>query len=287
MSPDWLGIAATQVLNGLTTISALALIALGLAIIFGMMGIINLAHGEFFMIGAYVVWLVVAVGGNFWLGLIAAPLAVGMIGAIIERGILRLLHERFLDTILATWGISMFLREGVRAAFGNDTKTIIAPFEGSVQIGPIVYPIYYLFVIFATAVILTASLLFFRSTLTGIRARAVLQRHDAAAVLGIDISRMRAVSFAVGAAIAGFAGAVMSPLIGVYPAMGLKFVVQSFMAVILGGLGGIGGVLAGSAVIGGLQSLLTFIIEPVVGTTLTLVLVIVILCFRPKGLFRL
>jgi urea transport system permease protein len=287
MSPDWLGIVATQVLNALTTISALALIALGLAIIFGMMGIINLAHGEFFMIGAYVVWLVASVGGGFWLGLVAAPLAVGVIGAIIERGILRLLHERFLDTILATWGISVFLREGVRAVFGNDTKTVVAPFEGSVHFGPVVYPVYYLFVIAATAVILIATLLFFRNTLTGIRARAVLQRQDAAAVLGIDVSRMRVVSFAVGAAIAGFAGAVMSPLIGVYPAMGLKFVVQSFMAVILGGLGGIGGVLAGSAVIGSLQSLLTFTIEPVVGATLTLVLVIVILCFRPKGLFRL
>lgn len=287
MSPDWLGIVATQFLNGLTTISALALIALGLAIIFGMMGIINLAHGELFMIGAYVLWLVLAVGGNFWLGLIAAPLIVGVIGAVIERGVLRLLHERFLDTILATWGISVFLREGVRAVFGNDTKTVIAPFEGSVQLGPVVYPVYYLFVIAATVVILVTTLLFFRNTLTGIRARAVLQRQDAAAVLGIDISRMRVVSFAVGAAIAGFAGAVMSPLIGVYPAMGLKFVVQSFMAVILGGLGGIGGVLAGSAVIGGLQSVLTFTIEPVVGTTLTLALVIVILCFRPKGLFRL
>lgn len=286
MTPDWTAIGVTQILNGATTISIFALIALGLAIIYGMMGIINLAHGEFFMLGAYTVWGALQIRAGFWVGLVAAPVVVALVGAILERGILRHLHARLLDTILVTWGISVFLREAVRAVFGNDTKTIVSPLEGSMTIGSIVYPVYYPFIVGMTIVILALTLWFFRSTLTGIRARAVLQRQEAAAVLGIDIGRMRTLSFAIGAATAGFAGAVMSPLIGVYPSMGLKFVVQSFMAVILGGLGGIGGVLAGSAVIGGLQSVLTFIMEPVVGATITLGLVIIILCFRPRGLFR-
>ncbi len=286
MTSDWIVIAITQVLNAATTISTFALIALGLAIIYGMMGIINLAHGEFFMLGAYALWLTMTVGGSFWLGLVAAALSVGLIGGILERAILRLLRDRFLDTILATWGISMFLREGVRAVFGNDTKTMVSPLPRSIQVGTVVYPVYYLFVIVVSLALVAGTLLFFRYTVTGIKARAVLQRHDAAAVLGINTQGMNTMSFALGAALAGVAGAVMSPLIGIYPSMGLKFVVQSFMAVILGGLGGLGGVLAGSAVIGGLQSVLTFIIEPVAGITLTLALVIVILCFRPRGLFQ-
>lgn len=286
MTSDWIAIGITQVLNAATTISTFALIALGLAIIYGMMGIINLAHGEFFMLGAYALWLTMTVGGSFWLGLVAAALSVGLIGGILERAILRLLRDRFLDTILATWGISMFLREGVRAVFGNDTKTMVSPLPRSIQVGTVVYPAYYLFVIVVSLALVAGTLLFFRYTVTGIKARAVLQRHDAAAVLGINTQRMNTMSFALGAALAGVAGAVMSPLIGIYPSMGLKFVVQSFMAVILGGLGGLGGVLAGSAVIGGLQSVLTFIIEPVAGITLTLALVILILCFRPRGLFQ-
>ena len=286
MTSDWIAIGVTQALNAATTISTFALIALGLAIIYGMMGVINLAHGEFFMLGAYALWLTMEAGGSFWLGLLMAAASLALIGAILERAILRLLRDRFLDTILATWGISMFLREGVRAVFGNDTKTMVSPLPASIHAGSVVYPVYYFFIIAVSLALVGGTLLFFRYTVTGIKARAVLQRHDAAAVLGINTRRMNTMSFALGAALAGVAGAVMSPLIGIYPSMGLGFVVQSFMAVILGGLGGLGGVLAGSAVIGGLQSMLTFFIEPVAGITLTLALVIVILCFRPRGLFQ-
>ncbi|MGH7318712.1 MAG: branched-chain amino acid ABC transporter permease [Candidatus Rokuibacteriota bacterium] len=286
MTSDWIAIGVTQALNAATTISTFALIALGLAIIYGMMGIINLAHGEFFMLGAYALWLTMEAGGSFWLGLLMAAASLALIGGILERAILRLLRDRFLDTILATWGISMFLREGVRGVFGNDTKTMVSPLPASIHAGSVVYPVYYFFVIAVSLALVGGTLLFFRYTVTGIKARAVLQSHDAAAVLGINTRRMNTMSFALGAALAGVAGAVMSPLIGIYPSMGLGFVVQSFMAVILGGLGGLGGVLAGSTVIGGLQSMLTFFIEPVAGITLTLALVIVILCFRPKGLFQ-
>ena len=286
MDSESFTIVVTQVLNGLTTISIFALIALGLAVIYGMMGILNLAHGELFMIGAFSVWFTLHQGGPFWLGLVMAPLVAASVGALLERGILRFLRERVLDTLLATWGISVFLREGVRAIFGNDTKTIISPLEGSIHIGSLTYPVYYLFVILMTGVVIVCVFLFFRSTEIGIKARAVLQNQDAAAVLAIHIGKMRTISFALGAALAGLAGAIMSPLIGVYPSMGLKFVVQSFLAIILGGVGGIGGALVGSGVIGGLQSFLTFIMAPVIGTTITLGLVIIILCFRPNGIFR-
>lgn len=286
MSADWIAIGIIQTFNAATTISTFALIALGLAIIYGMMGVINLAHGEFFMLGAYAVWLAMGLGANFWMGLVVAAAAVALVGALLERVLLRFLSGRPLDTILATWGVSMFLREGIRGVFGNDTKTMVSPLPGSVSVAGVVYPVYYLFVISVSVALVAGTFLYFRYALTGIKIRAVLQRHDAAAVLGINTRRMNTVSFALGAGLAGFAGAVMSPLIGVYPGMGLKFVVQSFMAVILGGLGGIAGVLAGSAVIGGLQSFLTFVIEPVAGVTLTLALVILILCFRPRGLFQ-
>lgn len=276
-----------QFLNGLSLSMILVLIALGLAIIFGLMGVINLAHSELFMLGAYTI---VAVNQyimpNFWLGLILAPLIVGLIGLIMEKSVIKYLYKRPLDTLLVTWGISIVLRQLVKMILGAGHRNVIPPMSGVVSFLPGVnYPIYRLFIIGITIFILVAVFYAFMKTKLGLQCRAVIANRQMASALGINTYMCDSIVFSIGAGLAGLAGAVMSPIITVNPEMGLVFIAKSFFVVILGGLGNILGVVGGSLVIGFAESAISYLHSSIVAHITVLLLAIIVIRFRPRGLF--
>ena len=278
-------LAATLLLNALSAALALSLAALGLAIIFGLMGVINLAHGAFLTVGAYVVWAVPELlGVSFWIGLILAPLVVGVLGALVERLVIRHLYDRLLDTILATWGISLAVIELIKLAFGSTSKSVSNPISGSVDLGVTVYPSYRLFLIGFCATILAAVFVFFKTTDVGVRLRAVIQDSDAASLQGLNQGRMYQYSFAFGAGLAGLAGAALAPITTVSPDMGVTYLVQSFFAIILGGTGALIAVIPGSIIVAGSVNFMTFLISPVLAQTIVFIFVIVIMIIRPQGI---
>lgn len=275
----------TLLLNALSAALALSLVALGLAIIFGFMRVINLAHGAFLTVGAYVAWMIPAkFGVSFWIALALAPLVVGLIGALVERVVIRYLYDRLLDTILATWGISLTLVELVKLAFGTTSKSVSNPLSGSVNLGVTVYPAYRLFLIGFCIAVLAAVFMFFKSTDVGVRLRAVIQDPDAASLQGLNKKRMYQYSFASGAGLAGLGGAAIAPITTVSPTMGVTYLLESFFAVILGGTGALIAVVPGSIVVAGSTNIMTFMISPILAQTIVFVLVILAMIVRPQGI---
>lgn len=280
-----LELIVTLGLNASSAVLVLSLVAVGLAIIFGFMGVINLAHGGFLTIGAYVAWLTTAeLGLGFWVGLLLAPLLVGVVGLLCEVLVIRHLYHRLMDTILATWGLALVITEAIKLTAGTTSKQVRAPIQGGVDLGVTVYPAYQLFLIGFSLAVLVGVLELFRRTRLGLRLRAVIQDADSASLLGIDEERMYQFSFALGAALAGLAGAAIAPITPVEPDMGLTYLVQSFFAVIVGGTGALAGVVPGSIVVAGATNLLSFTVSPVVAQTAVFVLVIVIVLVRPQGI---
>jgi branched-chain amino acid transport system permease protein/urea transport system permease protein len=278
-------LAATLSLNALSAILILSLVALGLAVIFGLMGVINLAHGAFLTVGAYVAWFVTSeLGISFWLSLILAPIIVGLLGALVERFVVRYLYHRLLDTILATWGISLALIEIVKLAFGTTSKSVDNPIGGGIDLGITVYPTYRLLLMGLCIVILVAVFAFFKSTDFGVRIRAVIQDPDAAGLQGLNKTRMYQFSFSFGSALAGLAGAAVAPITTVEPNMGVSYLLDSFFAVILGGTGALIAVIPGSIIVAGSTNLMTYAISPVVAQTIVYALVIIVMIIRPAGI---
>ena len=277
----------TQLLNGVSLIAILILIALGLAIIFGLMGVINMAHGELFTIGAYTLVAATNLGGGFWAGVLLAPVVGAAIGIVLERGVVQFLYTRPIETILATWGVSLILQQGIEFIFGTAPQAVPNPFPGAIDVFGIVdYPVYRLFIIVAGVVITAATFLVFLRTEFGLMARAVIQNREIAAALGINTARIYVTAFAIGASLAALAGALMAPLINVLPLMGVSFLARSFFVVIVGGAGSLPGVVGGSVLIGGLETLFSTLWSITLAQALVLVIAIVIVRFRPTGLFK-
>ncbi len=272
-------------LNALSLILILILIAMGLAIVFGLMGVINLAHGEFFMLGAYVVFVTTAVGLNVWWGLLFAPLILAGVGLLLERGVIQYLYKRPLETVLATWGVSIVLRQVVEIGFGRDFQYIPHPLPGSFTLFGLEYPLYRTFVMGAAILIIACSYFILQRTTWGLNIRAAIDNPEMALALGINTAQIYRFTFAYGAALAGLAGALMAPLVSIHPGMGLDFVVEAFFVVIVGGLGKLVGLAAGAISIGATQSILSFFSNAVVARIVVLLLAIGILQIRPKGLF--
>jgi branched-chain amino acid transport system permease protein/urea transport system permease protein len=277
-------LAAQIVLNAMTLISILTLVALGLAIIFGLMGVINMAHGEFVTIGAFTLAYIQRSGGSFWLALALAPLVGAAAGYLLERTVVQYLYRRPLDTILATWGISLGLQQLLQIVFGAAPQYVEAPVTGSVLFAGTSYPAYRLILIaFAFGVVLVALFVFHR-TRFGLDLRTVIENRDMAEALGIDTRRIYALAFAAGAALAAFAGVLIAPLTNVLAQMGANYLARSFFVVIVGGAGTIAGVAAGSGLVGGLETLLNYQVPGTVAQALVLVGAVIVVRFRPRGL---
>ena len=277
--------ALTQFLNGLSFVAIFGLIGVGLAVLLGLMGVINLAHGEFVMLGAYVVWLSGFVFHNFWIGLILAVITVALFSLLIERTLIRPLYKRPLETILATWGLGIVLRELAQVVFGKSDRMVEAPIPGFVSVLGVHYSAYRLFVIGMAIIVLFGVIIFFLKTDYGLRARAIIFNKEMASALGVNTERVNQLMFGMGAGLAALAGALISPIYVDSPYMGLQWVVGAFFVVVIGGVGSIWGPIGGATVMGGSQGIVEFFMSPVVAQIIILVVAIVVVRLRPKGLF--
>jgi branched-chain amino acid transport system permease protein len=267
----------------LFAVATLVLLALGLAIIFGMMGVLNLAQGEFLMLGAYTVLVATSNGLSVGVGILLAPLVVGCIGVLLERSIIRFLYGRPLDTMLATWGLSLALVGAVTLIMGPTTEGIATPL-GSIEIGRYGVSVYRLVVIAVSAGTVLATYLVFRRTRIGLIARATMQAPRLVAASGIEPQHVYSATFGAGAALAGLAGAVMAPLTGVVPSMGLAFIAKIFITVMVGGPTVLIGTATSAGVLGAVEGAVSYASTPIYGQVAMLTLALVLLRVLPKGM---
>jgi urea transport system permease protein len=266
-------------------IANLALIGLGLAIIFGMMRVINLAHGEFLMLGGYTVVVSTNLGVNIWIAmLVLAPIVVGLIGVVVERLLIRFLYGRTVDTLLATWGLSLLLIGLVTAIFGPQTATTISAPIGAIEIGAYASSGYELFLILVTLTLFGAVYAVLRYSKLGLLARGTMQRADMAAVLGVATSRIYMITFGLGSAVAGLAGGVLAPITGVVPTIGATYIAKAFITVISGGTAILAGTAAAASLLGAMNGIVTFVTGPTVGEVALLGAAIVLLRLMPSGI---
>jgi branched-chain amino acid transport system permease protein len=275
-----------QLLHGLVFGAALGLLALGLTVIFGLLGVMNFAHGELYMLGAYAGIAVIGWTQSFWVALVAAPLIVGVLGAITEAATLRPLYRREpLYGLILTFGLALVFREGVRQIYGGDMRRILPPFTGSTPILGMTYPDYRLFLLAASSALLLAIWLFFTRTRAGIIVRAAVQDAEMLDGLGVDVRRVFTLTFAGSAALAALAGLLLAPVFTVYPQMGVEMILLAFIVVILGGMGSMGGSVVAAVVIGLAQSLFSLWMNPQRVAIAIFGIMIVVLIVRPRGFF--
>ncbi len=277
-----------QTLNGVQYGFLLFLVASGLTLIFGIMGVINLAHGAFYMVGAYLAWFLAAKTGNLFLGiLIALPITV-LLGLAIERFGIRFLYDRdHLYQVLFTYGLILVLNEAQRVAFGNDVHGVPAPewLRGTIRLSEAqTYPVYRLFISFACVGVAAALYLLIQRTRLGMVIRAGATHRDMVAVLGFDIARLFMVVFGLGVALAAFAGMIAAPISTVYPGMGDHILILSFVVVVIGGIGSIKGAFAGAMLVGGADTFGRVLLPTGAGVVVYAVMALVLL-WRPQGLF--
>lgn len=278
----------SQFISGLSMTSILLMISLGLAIIYGTTGVINMAHGEFVMIGAYTSWVLQT---KFGMGLIASIIPIFLItalmGYLIERLIIRHLYNRLLDTILATWGIGVLLQQIIRLTIGSELKYLkIPPYMAeSMNLFGQEVSVYRVFIfLFAVAIFFIAWFIIYRTSF-GMRLRAVTQNKDMASSFGINSGVVYSSTFAFGTGVAALAGAFVAPLKSISPDMGTNYIIDAFMVVVLGGVESLIGTAASSLIIGESSSFLASFSNDTLAKALVLVMIIVILRFKPQGLF--
>ncbi len=265
-------------------ILVIVLVAMGLVIIFGLMNVINMAHGEFFLVGAYSVIAVQAAGGSFWLALVVAPVLLALIGLVIEELVIRHIYHRFIDTILATWGLSLAIKQAIIVIFGPTSQSVVNPIPDPVAILGVTYPSYRLFIMAVSVVMTCATFVVFYRTRLGLMMRGVIANRAMASSLGVNTRNMDRATFAFGAALAGLAGAVMAPIMSVDPQMGVGFLIPAFLSILVGGTGTLLGALLGSTVIAGANTVVASLWTQVAAQIAVFTLAIVIIRIFPRGL---
>ncbi len=275
-----------QLLNGISNSSVLFLTTIGLVIIFGMMDVVNNVHGEFIMIGAYTACVSInALHVPFWMATILAALVTAIVGIIIERLLIKKLYGKVAETLLVTFALEYIIQQLVRMIFGPENQTIEVPIKGQLNLGAVSIPYYNILLVGMAIFVLVLTLVLFYKTSFGMQLRAINQNRDMTECLGINVSKINMFTFAYGAALAGFSGALIAPIKSVFPGMGPSFNVDGFLVVILGGLNSIIGSFASSFVINESITVMSGYISQIVAKLLIFVLIIVIVRFRPNGLF--
>ena len=277
-------VPVAQALNALFGIASLAIIALGLAVVLGLLGVLNLAHGELVMIGAYCAYVVQSNGLPY---LAAVPLALvvcGVLGYVVERWLVRPLYQRPFDTLVVTWGLSLLIRKSAEAMFGLGYKSLSEPIGGTTEVFGATYPRFRLVLIGISIVVFGALVVWYRQSRTGTRIQAMVGNPDLARALGIPVTRFASATFVVGTCLAGLAGVMIAPLVPVQPFMGLDHILMSFFVLVVGGLGSVGGLVTGSAVIGGTNSIVSALSDSTGGYFCVLALAILFLWLRPRGI---
>jgi len=275
----------TQLLNIAYEVTTLAVVVLGLAIVFGLLGVLNLAHGEFIMIGAYCAYFAQSQG---WPYLAAIPVTLvvsGALGWAVERALIRPLYARPFDTLLATWGLSLMLREIVEAIYGKGYKSLVVPVQGMVEIGGADYPSYRILLIVLSVAVVGGLVLWYLRSPTGTRIKAMVGNPDLARAVGIRVERLARNAFIAGTCLGGLGGVMLAPLAPVQPFMGLDYILKAFFVLVVGGLGSLMGLVTGAAIIGGVESVMSAVFDRTYGYFAVLVLAILFLWLRPRGIF--
>ncbi|WP_114942855.1 urea ABC transporter permease subunit UrtB [Microvirga calopogonii] len=292
----WNGVQ--NVWYGISLGSVLLLAAIGLSITFGTMGVINMAHGEMVMIGAYTTFLVQEAirthapglfGASLFIALPLAFLVAGLIGILIERTVIRFLYGRPLETLLATWGISLILQQGVRTIFGPTNREVGTPawMSGALELGGLSLTYNRIAIVVFAFAVFAALLLVLRYTSLGLYVRAVTQNRRMAGSMGIRTNRIDALAFGLGSGVAGIAGVALSQIDNVSPNLGQGYIIDSFMVVVFGGVGNLWGTLVGAMTLGIANKLLEPYAGAVLGKILLLIAIILFIQRRPRGLFAL
>jgi branched-chain amino acid transport system permease protein len=280
----------TQLFIGLVNGCILILVALGLSLVFGLMGIINFAHGVFYMLGAYAGWLTVQLTGNFWLALVMAPLAVGLVGVVVERGVLKRIYgtrNANFAGVLVTYGLAIMIPDLVRMLFGRPGKPFAVPsaLTGALfKLGATEVHTYRVFILGVTALLLPALWLLLNRTNLGLVIRAGTSDNLMVQLLGINVARTWTTTYAIGAALAAFAGVITAPLVAVAPEMGALVLIECFIVTVVGGMGTFLGVVAGGLLIGETLALTGMLYDVFADVVIYLAMALVLL-IRPRGLF--
>jgi branched-chain amino acid transport system permease protein len=299
-----LALALEQLLNGIQFGVMLFLMASGLTLIFGVMGLINLAHGSLYMVGAFVCAYVTGITGSFWLGLLAGALGAAMMGVIVEVLVIRRLYHRdHLDQVLATFALILILSEGTAWVFGSQPLWLDIPsvLKGSIELGSVIYPIYRILIIIVGVLVAVGLYLLISRTRIGMRIRAGENDREMIGALGVNISALYTFVFALGAALAGLAGSLVGALQSVEVGMGEPVLILAFVVIVIGGIGSIKGALIGAMLVGIVDTLgrvflpgiFEWFMEPSAASSvgsglasmLIYLLMAVVLAIKPKGLF--
>jgi len=276
--------AAVVLLEIIYMIAFLVLTSAGLAVVFGMMRVINLAHGEFVMVGGYTTIACAKADINIYFAmLVISPLVVGILGLLVERLVVRQLYGRMIDTMLATWGLSLLIVGIVTFIFGNTAVSVPAPIPGY-ELGDFQMGGYNLFIIGIATLLILCMCLVMRFTRLGLIARGAMQSADVASSLGYDPKRVYMWTFTVGAALSGLAGGVLAPLTGLLPSSGGAYIAKAFITVITGGAAVITGTLSSSIIFGTINQVVSFGSTPVIGEIAMLAFAVVLLRLMPQGI---
>jgi branched-chain amino acid transport system permease protein len=286
---EWLQfVLAPQMINGASIGVAVVLMALGLTIIFGLLDVINMAHGEFYAIGAYAAVALLGVGIPFWWALVLTPVFMAVLGYVCERTLIqRVFHskDRHTLTLLLTFGLAIILEDALKIIFGANPLRLEAPITGASEVMGLFFPNYRLFVMaLGSLVIASVWVIVFRTRL-GAMVRAAAYDRNMAASLGVPVKVVYAGTFAFGVALAGLAGVLLAPIYSVFPTMGRDFVLIAFSVVIIGGMGSIKGAVIAGLVLTQVQSISSLYISPVWSDPLLFSIMVLVLMWRPQGLF--
>lgn len=263
----------------------LALAAFGLAIIFGLIGVINLGHGAMLTLGAYLTWWATGQGIPFLGAVLIATVGVGLIGLVLEHSVIRHFYDKPFDTLLLTWAFFLVTTEVIKIVFGTEFRSVPSPLPGTLEVGSLRLPLYRTVIAgFSLVLMIIAALILFRSAL-GLRVRALTQNREVASLLGLNVNLTYKIIFFSGSAVSGLAGALIAPMLSIDPYIGNVYLIRSFFVVLVGGLGQIlSGTLVGSFLIGGAETLFALVSPQVVAQAAVFALAILVLRFRPAGI---
>jgi branched-chain amino acid transport system permease protein len=276
---------SVAILNAVVWGMIMALIALGLNMIFGLLHIINMAHGALYMLGAVVAWYLIELTGSFWIALVVAPLCVGVIGILMEKGLLRTIEDKPITTIICTFGLMLAIQQLVLMIFGGSPRRIAAPIPYRFPLFQLQYPLMRVIVAIISILVMAGLWFFLNKTKYGLWMRAVVQDREMAIALGIPVDKVYMWTFVLGSALAAFSGVLAAPIVSVDFMMGREVLIMAFIIVIVGGMGNLEGSVIAAVMISLIQGIGALFVPPSIATVFALAFMIIVLLIRPQGLF--
>jgi branched-chain amino acid transport system permease protein/urea transport system permease protein len=267
---DHLAIAQVA-FNILSYAAILVMLSIGLQLVAGLLGVINVAHGELVLVGAYGAFAITLASGSLWLGLVAVPLAAGLVAFLMDRGLLRFLYTRPVESLIMTWALSLFIRQAIQFIFGAYPQSVPDPLAGTVNAFGLLLPRWRLLIVGLGALTLVGIQALLYRTSLGLQIRAAVANRDLALCMGINVDRLFSMTFVGAAMLAGLAGLLLAPITSITPQLGIGYLLPAFFVVVLAGFGSIPGLVLGAAIIGGLQTLLSLLLDPVTGQILVMI----------------